>query len=145
MSALEVELAGMRLGALSTRARTAGATPQEIEAAQDDDDSKRALIKLVLAKEVDPAEVLRGQLGALKLGALSRRAAAAGVAQGVLEAAQDEDEPRAAIIELIVRAETIPEGVPTAPPTEPGERALPCKIHTAHVQGLVYQETRVLL
>jgi hypothetical protein len=41
--------------------------------------------------------------------------------------------------------EAIPEGVPAVPPTEPGERAHPCKIHTAHVQGLFYQETRVLL
>ena len=44
MSALERELAGMKLGALSSRALVEGVTPEELEVAQDDGDCKNALI-----------------------------------------------------------------------------------------------------
>jgi hypothetical protein len=48
---------------------------------------------------------LRAELGRLKLGALSRRAVAAGISAAALEAAQDEDNPALAIEELIVGVE----------------------------------------
>jgi hypothetical protein len=69
--------------------------------------------------EPDPAEELRAELLPLKLGALSKRAAAAGVDADALEAAVDEGDT-AAIIELIVsKAAAIPEGVPSVPEPEP--------------------------
>eukprot|EP01047_Picozoa_sp_COSAG01_P073465 COSAG01_NODE_11991_length_1820_cov_281.757118_2_plen_470_part_01 len=113
-AALAAELGALKMGALSRRATAAGVDEDALEAAVDDAD-KAALIALIVAKEVDPAEELRAELRALKLGALSKRAAAAGVDADAIEAALD-DADKAAIIELIVaQAAAIPEGVPSEP------------------------------
>ena len=73
-----------------------------MEDLQDEDEPKQALIRWILAHEVDPLEDLRTQLGELKLGALSRRARAAGVDDETLEDAQDADDAKAAVVELIL-------------------------------------------
>ena len=113
-AALAAELGALKMGALSRRATAAGVDEDALEAAVDDAD-KAALIALIVAKEVDPAEELRAELRALKLGALSKRAAAAGVDADAIEAALD-DADKAAIIELIVaQTAAIPEGVPSEP------------------------------
>ena len=125
---MEAELRAMKLGALSKRAVAAGATPEELEAAQDADDPKAAVIALVLRHEIDPAEALRQELSQLKLGALSRRAAAARVDAGALEVALDDDAPQLAVIDLIVRAELQPaSGIPEAVAEKPATR----EVHNA--------------
>ena len=55
MSALEEELRGMKLGALSKRARQAGVTPDALERAQDEDVPQAAVIALVLSHEAQQA------------------------------------------------------------------------------------------
>jgi hypothetical protein len=98
---LETELRALKLGALSRRAKEAGATADEVELMQDEGDPRGALIAFIVAQQDDGADV-REKLGALKLGALSRRAIVVGVAEEALEVAQDSDAPKAAIIELII-------------------------------------------
>eukprot|EP01047_Picozoa_sp_COSAG01_P078873 COSAG01_NODE_14741_length_1414_cov_12.485562_1_plen_269_part_00 len=111
-AALAAELSALKMGALSRRAVEAGVDADALEAAQDEGD-RAAIIALIVAREVDPVEELRAELRTLKLGALSKRAVAAGVEGDALEAAQD-DGDKAAIIELIVaRTAAIPEGVPS--------------------------------
>ena len=132
---MEAQLKAMKLGALSKRALASGATAEELEAAQDEDEPKAAVIALILRYEVDPSEALRGELSKLKLGALSRRAVAVGVNVDALEAAQDEDAPKSAVIELIVRAElgpAIPEGVAERPGMgEPEPEPATREVHSA--------------
>ena len=101
MPGLEEELRGMKLGALSKRARQAGVTAEQLEDAQDEDEPKTAVINLILAKE-DPTIAIRTELRKLKLGALSRRAREAGVGPDDIEDAQDADVPKEAVIELII-------------------------------------------
>ena len=108
---MEAELRGLKLGALSKRARAAGATHDELDEAQDADDPKAAVITLIL-QHADPDRQLREELRGLKLGALSKRARAAGATHDELDEAQDADNPKAAVIELIIRAESIAEAVP---------------------------------
>ena len=51
MPGLEEELRGMKLGALSKRAKQDGVSVERLEEAQDDDEPKAAVIALILAKE----------------------------------------------------------------------------------------------
>jgi hypothetical protein len=99
-AALTAELSALKMGALSKRAVDAGVDGDALAAAQDEGDTA-AVVALIVAKEVDPAQELRSELSALKLGALSKRAGAAGVDADALAAAQDEGDT-AAIIALIV-------------------------------------------
>eukprot|EP01043_Picozoa_sp_COSAG02_P022650 COSAG02_NODE_1184_length_14008_cov_44.301963_1_plen_678_part_00 len=132
---MEAELRTLKLGALSKRALASGATAEELETAQDEDEPKAAVIALILRYEVAPSEALRGELSKLKLGALSRRAVASGVDADALEAAQDADTPKVAVIELIVRAElspAIPEGVAERPGLgEPEPEPATREVHSA--------------
>ena len=50
-------------------------------------------------------EMVREELHSLKISALEKRAGAAGVSEDVLEEAEDEDDYKTAVIELIVQAE----------------------------------------
>ena len=99
-AALTAELSALKMGALSKRAVAAGVDGDALAAAQDEGDTA-AVVALIVAKEVDPVQELRSELSALKLGALSKRAVAAGVDADALAAAQDEGDT-AAIIALIV-------------------------------------------
>eukprot|EP01049_Picozoa_sp_SAG25_P015220 SAG25_NODE_3008_length_1270_cov_2.114432_1_plen_253_part_10 len=110
-AALTAELGALKIWALSRRATAAGVDEGALEAAVDEGD-RAAIIALIVAREVDPAEELRAELRPLKLGSLSKRAIAAGVDQDALEAAFN-DLDSAAIIELIV-AKTA--ALPAMPP-----------------------------
>jgi hypothetical protein len=126
---LRAELGRLKLGALSRRAVAAGISAAALEAAQDEDNPALAIEELIVGVESARARSsmselglsssednavkadeaaersLRAELGRLKLGALSRRAVAAGISAAALEAAQDEDNPALAIEELIVGVE----------------------------------------
>eukprot|EP01047_Picozoa_sp_COSAG01_P044025 COSAG01_NODE_3950_length_5502_cov_2.057561_1_plen_979_part_00 len=112
-AALAAELGALKIGALSKHAVAAGVDGDALEAAQDEGDLA-GIIALIVAQTVrvvDPAEDLRTELRTLKLGALSRRAVAAGVDEGALEAAQDKGGE--ALVELIVQVTAaISKGVP---------------------------------
>lgn len=107
-----MQLNGLRLGALSKRARMVGVHEGVIEEAVDEGD-KATLIAQIIATEspgtVDDArmtaeEQLRLQLNTLKLGALSRRASLAGVDEDTIESAVD-DGDKATLIAHIVAVE----------------------------------------
>ena len=72
------------------------------------DDASMQLIEAMVAEggeEAAAAQTLEEELQAMKLGALSKRAKQAGVAVERLEEAQDEGEPKAAVIALILAKE----------------------------------------
>ena len=105
------ELAGMKLSALKKRAKQAGVDEEKLEEADDADDIKAAVIDLILAQS-DGAAVeashdealrqLREELGAMKLSKLKKRAREVEVGEGQLEEADDAEDIKAAVIELIV-------------------------------------------
>ena len=72
------------------------------------DDASMRLIEAMVAEggeDAAAAQTLEGELQAMKLGALSKRAKQAGVPVERLEEAQDDDEPKAAVIALILARE----------------------------------------
>jgi DNA-binding phage protein len=104
---LRAELAGMKQGALSRRAREAGVTAEQLEDALDEDDPTAAVVELIVRAtplDADVSGALRAELAGLKQGALSRRAREAGVTDEQLDDALDADDPKEAVVELIVRA-----------------------------------------
>ena len=90
---------------LKKRANAAGATEEEIEAAEDADDAKAATVALVVSYEQaaeDPAAALREELAALKPSVLKKRARAAGATEEQIEEADDAEDPRAAMVALVL-------------------------------------------
>eukprot|EP01045_Picozoa_sp_COSAG04_P015047 COSAG04_NODE_1165_length_7994_cov_50.104370_5_plen_337_part_00 len=100
----EAELRAMKVSALKKRAKEAGVGEAELEEADDADDVKSTLIALIVARErvPEPAEQLRAELAGMKPSALKKRAKEAGVEEGKLEDADDADDVKATLIELIV-------------------------------------------
>lgn len=105
------QLSKMKLSILKKRALAAGADPQAIEEADDAEIPKDAVVGMILALEgLQPSAVseeqhaLRVELEGTKLSLLKRRALGLGVAPEVLEAADDEEEPKQAVVELVLRA-----------------------------------------
>ena len=86
------------------RAVSEGLDSERLEDAMDADNPKASLIELLLehgSGAVD-AEALRQELGAMRTMALHRRAVSEGVDAEKLEDAMDSDNPKAAVIELLV-------------------------------------------
>ena len=99
------ELELMKPSALKRRARAAGCAEAEIEEADDADDPKAAMIALILSHEAsgqETSDVLRRELQGLKPSALKRRARADGATEQEVEEADDAQDPKAAMVELIV-------------------------------------------
>eukprot|EP01043_Picozoa_sp_COSAG02_P059117 COSAG02_NODE_7473_length_2996_cov_5.791508_4_plen_255_part_01 len=112
---LRAELVALRTGALQKRALAEGVNADAVEDALDEDNSKAALIDLIVEaaqsripamREADRSgrhePPLHAELAALRTGALQKRALAEGVNADAIEDALDEDNPKAALIELIV-------------------------------------------
>ena len=123
MDARRAALAGLKTGQLKKEARSAGVDMSKVEEAIDEEDEpKPIIIELILsaAGEADEAAV-RAELAQMKTGALRKRAKAVGADMGkVEEVIDEEDNPKAAIVELIVEAMAssgggLPEGVPSRP------------------------------
>ena len=106
MQKLRAELVGMKLGALKKRARETGVTPEQLDDADDEDDPKQAVVELILeaAPGVDAGAALRAELAEMKMGVLKKRAREAGVTPEQLDDADDADDPKEAVMELIVRS-----------------------------------------
>jgi hypothetical protein len=110
---LRAELRSMKQLALNKRATAAGVTDQDLEAAEDTDDYKSAVIELIISQEVTSSGgnsteeiALRGELSKMKQLALNKRASAAGVTDQQLEDAEDTEDYRNAVIELIIQKES---------------------------------------
>jgi hypothetical protein len=128
--ALRAELAGLRLSALEKRAQTDGVDTESITEALDSDDPCAALVALVIDRLMHAApntgavvvgggaaaaaaatadgaareeRELREVLQPLRLGALRARADGLGVTPGQLDTALDADDPKAALIQLLVQ------------------------------------------
>ena len=116
LEARRAELTPLRLSALRKRAADAGVSEEQLDEADDDDNPKQVIISILLETEstgtaeveesVAAAEVLRAELTPLKLSALRKRAAAAGVSEAQLDEADDSDNVKAAVVELVVVHET---------------------------------------
>ena len=103
---------GMKVRALKERAAAAGVGAEAIADADDADDVKQEVIKLIMAAEAAKAkappsaeEVRRKELSAMKLSALKSAAASAGVDPEALADADDTTDVKRTVIHLILRAE----------------------------------------
>eukprot|EP01046_Picozoa_sp_COSAG06_P043409 COSAG06_NODE_5682_length_3323_cov_3.426489_2_plen_973_part_01 len=112
LQAMRKELCTMKLRALKVRAREQGVSDEALEDADDADDIKSAVTQLILdavsaraGKDDVARQALVSELAPLKLKALKKRARSAGVDDELLEDADDADDIKAAVIELIIKAE----------------------------------------
>eukprot|EP01046_Picozoa_sp_COSAG06_P021714 COSAG06_NODE_1644_length_8819_cov_13.898624_5_plen_1191_part_00 len=111
--ALRADLAGLKPSALKKRARAAGAAEEDIEEAGDAEDIEGAMFALILSAQSESAAtaaaekpaaalILREELSTMKISALRKRASAASAADEDVEAATDAEEPKSALIDLIL-------------------------------------------
>ena len=100
----------MKLGTLIRRAVDAGIDAASLDAAEDTDDPKAAVISLLAQHEQEAgasaSAALRQELEVLGLGALLRRAKDAGIDEPTLDAAVETDEPKAALVQLLLACES---------------------------------------
>ena len=106
----------MRPSALRKRAISESVDLDALEEAEDSDDPKAAIVALLVevllvVQSSDSAqadaqavekEQLVAKLTAMKMSALQKRAAAAGIDEKVLDDASDSDHPKAAVVDLLV-------------------------------------------
>ena len=100
------ELEAASQSELRKRATAAGASPGDLDAADDAVDTKASLVQLILAKEgaalPEASEQLRSELTSMKQSALRKRALSAGIAEAALELCDDASDTKAAIVDLII-------------------------------------------
>ena len=109
------QLSGMKQSELRRKAAMVGVEANAIDDAGDEDDPKTALITLILAvvgsgepaaaAETKRQAELTAELAPLKLSQLRRRALTASIDADAIEEAGDADDPKAALIDLLVKAE----------------------------------------
>lgn len=123
-AAFRSQLEGLRLTELRKRAEQTGVSEEDMDAAVDSDGPKDAVIDLLVKRrqfaldkvsdsDSEAVASLRRELGLLKLSELRRRAISMQVEQEQLEAADDADDIKQSIIELIVHHHTGPVTVAT--------------------------------
>ena len=143
--ALRAELGALSLREVRRRAEQAGVGAGRLDEALESADPKRATIELILQHRQREEEgragddaALRAELAQLKLGALYRRAEKAGVEPAALDAAEDEADPRAAIVRLLLQRAAPPEQPAAAAdePTPPEAAALRSELQAMRVKGL---------
>jgi hypothetical protein len=112
-SDLVAELSDLRLKELRTRAKAENIATGLLEGAVDSDDPKGAVLELLLqhfasqeaAADANDPSALRVELSALRLKELRVRAKhTAGLSAVALDDAADNDDPKAAVIDLLVAA-----------------------------------------
>ena len=111
--AMREELEACRPSELKRRAAAGGVDPAALEAAIDQESPKEALIALILAAPPRTAAVedrslalLRAELAPLKMGALQKRALAAGADADAVDEALDAEDVKATLTELIVKGDS---------------------------------------
>lgn len=110
---VRAQLMGLNVGALRQRAIADGCEESQIEEARDSDDPKAELIDLIeqQASKAPPQVdlvALRTELSVLSVKELRARATTAGVDADALEEARDMDDPKSAIVELVVASTAAP-------------------------------------
>ena len=89
----------MRVKELKTRAVAAGVSEQDLDDAEDEEDHKGALVRLIVAKETARGdhrqEALREELRGMRIKGLKEREQAVGVSAQQLDDAEDEDDDEA--------------------------------------------------
>ena len=104
------ELRSLRLMSLQQRAMAEGLDSDVLEQAMESADPKQAVVRLILAlhssRDVPPADAARQQqaeaLSGMRLKELRARARAAGVSPSELDELADCDDPKDAVIELLL-------------------------------------------
>ena len=101
------QLRGLSVRALKLRAHAVGVSVVELEAAEDEDDYAAAMAELILARERVAAgaadhDVLRAELAQLTVKGLKQRASAAGATSKQLEEAEEAEDFKLALVELVV-------------------------------------------
>jgi DNA-binding transcriptional regulator YdaS (Cro superfamily) len=144
LTSLREELEALKPRALKKRALEVGVDRESLDEADDADDVKQTLIGMVLGRERERAEaaaaadaqavavarqveVLRAELAPLKPSALKKRAAVSGVDPESVEEADDADDVKARLIELIVEQEErrLSGGAPSSPSSGEPHAAAP--------------------
>jgi 2-hydroxychromene-2-carboxylate isomerase len=131
--ALREELASLRPSALERRARSLGVSEADLDEAKDSDtmSAKEAMIELVVAATpIAPSHdvrlaALHKNLAELKPSAIEKRAREAGVTEQQLDEAKDSDEPREALVHLILAAEVESPALRARPELQPQPQAEP--------------------
>jgi hypothetical protein len=105
-SGLHGELRALKPTQLRKRAKAAGADPDALDAADDADAPKEALIALIVELEAAAGggDALRAELEGMKVSKLKKRAAKDGVAGSDIEEADDAAEPKEQLVRLILAA-----------------------------------------
>jgi hypothetical protein len=108
---LDEDLVELKLSELRKLAMAMGFGSQGVEDTLDEVDSKAALISLIMTRRVEEAaglapdeQKLREELKVMKLKALKKRAKEVGVAEAKLEDADDADDVKSTVIELVVES-----------------------------------------
>eukprot|EP01046_Picozoa_sp_COSAG06_P063118 COSAG06_NODE_14526_length_1149_cov_3.281905_1_plen_383_part_11 len=105
---LRRELSGLKLKELRQRAKAAGMCADELESAMDADDPEESLVVFLVEQHIADADLqageasLRSELQELGLKDLRKRAKGAGATAEDLLEAMDADEPKDAVIELML-------------------------------------------
>ena len=113
---LRTKLVTLQVSELKREALALGVEQSQLDVADDAESPKEAIIELVVGKEMESfagaqtmqvrVEVLRGELLALRVSELKRRALGAGVAQSQMDESDDnEGGPKAALVECIISME----------------------------------------
>eukprot|EP01050_Picozoa_sp_SAG11_P006459 SAG11_NODE_501_length_8895_cov_12.129832_10_plen_158_part_00 len=103
------DLGTLKVSALKKRAKAAGASEAQLDEVDDADDTKAALISMVAELEAASAgPSLREELCTLKTSELKKRCKAAGVSEEQLDEADDADDTKAALIELVLALAAAP-------------------------------------
>eukprot|EP01043_Picozoa_sp_COSAG02_P068585 COSAG02_NODE_11441_length_1723_cov_1.435961_2_plen_191_part_00 len=106
---LAEEVRAMKGSVLRKRAISAGVSQAELEEADDADDIRAEIIKLILAHESADADRMgaaRAELLESKTSSLRKQAIAAGATAEAMEAVDDATDIKAALVELILLAGT---------------------------------------
>jgi hypothetical protein len=97
------DLSAMNVKQLREHAVSRGVGAHEIEHARDSDNPKAALVQLIQAKgPLGPTGPTREELQGLSVKDLRQKASALNMDAGAIEHARDSDDPRAALIDLIL-------------------------------------------
>eukprot|EP01045_Picozoa_sp_COSAG04_P025623 COSAG04_NODE_3397_length_2856_cov_1.203845_2_plen_336_part_00 len=109
---LRQELDGLRVMALLARARSEGVDDATLDAAMDGQSPKADIVRLLLERHAasdrsqgEELQALREELEGLRVMALHKRAASAGVDAATIEDAMDGEAPKAALVELLLAAQ----------------------------------------
>eukprot|EP01052_Picozoa_sp_SAG31_P018921 SAG31_NODE_1359_length_8639_cov_3.889813_11_plen_253_part_00 len=115
---LREELASLLLSQLRLRGRAVGLADEVLDGVLDEEDPKSVLVEMIVAQEetsyksstagdagIPGTQVLREELGMLSLSQMRKRGRAAGMQSQTLDELLDEEDPKAALVDALLRWE----------------------------------------